>query len=159
MSTMKKISTLVLSLFLAAAFPAAWAQKSVLRSSITYEKMQANGVRLPVIGELVTQAPDINKQYWWSIGCETLDRDYADFDQFKDFFVDLGIGYARLQSPATAWNASRSVFRSTGSTSATRSMWIRSSARSTTFRHACTPATAARVIPVTTTFPFGTVRS
>ena len=83
MSTMKKISTLVLSLCLAAAFPAAWAQKSVLRSSITYEKMQANGVRLPAIGELVTQAPDINKQYWWSIGCETLDRDYADFDQFN----------------------------------------------------------------------------
>ena len=95
---MKKISTLVLSLCLAAAFPPAWAQKSVLRSSITYEKMQANGVRLPAIGELVTQAPDINKQYWWSIGCETLDRDYADFDQFKDYFVDLGIGYARLQS-------------------------------------------------------------
>ena len=96
-NSMKKILTLALFLSLAALLPAQ-AQKSVLRSSLTYEKMQANGVRLPVIGELVTQAPDINKQYWWSVGCETLDRDFADFDKFKDFFVELGIGYARLQS-------------------------------------------------------------
>jgi hypothetical protein len=95
---MKTLIRILLSLALTAAFLPCRAQKSVLRSSVTYEKMQANGVRLPVIGELVTQAPDINKQYWWSIGCETLDRDYADFDQFKDYFVDLGIGYARIQS-------------------------------------------------------------
>ncbi len=81
-------------LAVAAILPA----RAQLRPSVTYEKMKLNAVKLPEVGELVTPAPDLQKQYWWSIGCETLDRDFADFDQFKDYFVELGIGYARLQS-------------------------------------------------------------
>lgn len=34
----------------------------------------------------------------WSIGCETLDRDYADFSQFRKYVGPLGVGYARIQS-------------------------------------------------------------
>ena len=81
-------------LAVAAILPA----RAQLRPSVTYEKMKLNAVKLPEVGELVTPAPDLQRQYWWSIGCETLDRDFADFDQFKDYFVELGIGYARLQS-------------------------------------------------------------
>ncbi len=95
---MKALSHILISLFLAAVLLPAKAQTPSLRSSVTYEKMKANAVRLPVIGNLVTEAPDLQKQYWWSVGCETLDRDFADFDKFKDYFVELGIGYARLQS-------------------------------------------------------------
>ena len=95
---MKKILTLALFLTVAAAFLPARAQNTPLKPSVTYEKMKANAARLPEIGEIVTQAPDLSKEYWWSVGCETLDRDFADFDKFKDYFVELGIGYARLQS-------------------------------------------------------------
>ena len=95
---MKKILTFALLLTVAAAFLPARAQNTPLKPSVTYEKMKANAARLPEIGEIVTQAPDLSKEYWWSIGCETLDRDFADFDKFKDYFVELGIGYARLQS-------------------------------------------------------------
>jgi len=34
----------------------------------------------------------------WSIGCETLDRDYADFSIFKNYVGELGVKWGRLQS-------------------------------------------------------------
>ena len=34
----------------------------------------------------------------WLIGCETLDRDYADYDQYKAYLVPLGIKRIRLQA-------------------------------------------------------------
>lgn len=34
----------------------------------------------------------------WSVGCETLDRDYADFSIYKDYVGELGVKHARLQS-------------------------------------------------------------
>jgi hypothetical protein len=33
----------------------------------------------------------------WSLGCETLDRDFAKYDSFKDYLVPLGIKRIRLQ--------------------------------------------------------------
>ena len=33
----------------------------------------------------------------WTIGCETLDRDFADFEQYKTFLAPLGIKTIRLQ--------------------------------------------------------------
>jgi hypothetical protein len=34
----------------------------------------------------------------WSVGCETLDRDYAKFSIYKDYVGELGVKHARLQS-------------------------------------------------------------
>ncbi|MDB5241008.1 MAG: putative exported protein [Spirosoma sp.] len=34
----------------------------------------------------------------WLIGCETLDRDFADYDQYKGYLVPLGIKRLRLQA-------------------------------------------------------------
>jgi len=34
----------------------------------------------------------------WSVGCETLDRDYADFSVYKNYVGELGVKHARLQS-------------------------------------------------------------
>ena len=34
----------------------------------------------------------------WTLGCETLDRDFADFDQYKRFLAPLGIKTIRLQA-------------------------------------------------------------
>lgn len=33
----------------------------------------------------------------WTLGCETLDRDYADYQQYKEYLVPLGIKTIRLQ--------------------------------------------------------------
>lgn len=33
----------------------------------------------------------------WLLGCETLDRDFADYDQYKEYLVPLGIKRIRLQ--------------------------------------------------------------
>ena len=34
----------------------------------------------------------------WSVGCETLDRDYGDFSIYKDYVGELGVKHARIQS-------------------------------------------------------------
>jgi len=33
----------------------------------------------------------------WTLGCETLDRDYADYNEYKEYLVPLGIKTIRLQ--------------------------------------------------------------
>ena len=33
----------------------------------------------------------------WSLGCETLDRGFANYDSYKDYLVPLGIKQIRLQ--------------------------------------------------------------
>ena len=53
---------------------------------------------LMVLGQINTVKPSLDKASRWSIGCECLDRDYADFDRIKDFCGELGAGYARIQS-------------------------------------------------------------
>lgn len=53
---------------------------------------------LMVLGQINTASPNLDMASRWSIGCECLDRDYADFDKIKDFYGELGAGYARIQS-------------------------------------------------------------
>ena len=38
------------------------------------------------------------KSSTWSVGCETLDRDYAKFSVYKDYVGELGVKHGRLQS-------------------------------------------------------------
>src|SRR5690554_3938700 len=42
----------------------------------------------------------------WIIGCETLDRDFADYDQYKEFLNPLGIKRLRIQ---TGWAKTEKV--------------------------------------------------
>ncbi len=66
--------------------------------SITWEKFKAAGPELKQIGLLaVRHARDIPSSPW-SIGCETLDRDYARFSTYKDYVGELGAKHARIQS-------------------------------------------------------------
>jgi polysaccharide biosynthesis protein PslG len=66
--------------------------------SITWNKLKASGPNLKQIGWLaVRHAKDI-KSSPWSIGCETLDRDYAKFSTYKDYVGELGAKSARIQS-------------------------------------------------------------
>lgn len=78
--------------------PAFAAQKARTYKSITWAKFQASGPELEHIGTLaVRHARDI-KSSPWSIGCETLDRDYAKFSAYKDYVGELGAKHGRLQS-------------------------------------------------------------
>jgi uncharacterized protein YceK len=66
--------------------------------SITWEKFNKTGPQLKQLGHLaVRHARDIASSPW-SVGCETLDRDYGDFSQYKDYVGELGVKHARIQS-------------------------------------------------------------
>ncbi len=80
--------------------PAAWAQakKPRVYKSITWEKFQASGPELKPIGNLAVRHAKEIKSSPWSIGCETLDRDYAKFSTYKDYVGELGAKHGRLQS-------------------------------------------------------------
>ena len=54
-------------------------------------------VSLPRVGTLVPRhARDIRGSNWL-VGCETLDRDYCDFEEYKEFLGPLGAKMVRLQ--------------------------------------------------------------
>ena len=63
--------------------------------SVTWQNFNTYSTRLPETGKLVTKPADGSGDSRWSIGCETLDRDYADF---RKYVGPLGVGYARIQS-------------------------------------------------------------
>ena len=48
------------------------------------------------IGTLRPRSADEIKGSNWTLGCECLDRDFTDFDQYKDYIVPLGIKEIRL---------------------------------------------------------------
>ena len=53
-------------------------------------------VDLSRIGTLRPRSADEIKGSPWTVGCECLDRDFTDFDQYKDYIVPLGIKEIRL---------------------------------------------------------------
>ena len=63
-----------------------------------WEKISYSGPGLKQIGWLATKPSKDIKSSPWSVGCETLDRDYADFSVYKDCVGELGVKHARLQS-------------------------------------------------------------
>lgn len=66
--------------------------------SITWDAFKKAGPALKQVGWLdVRHAKDIAASDW-SIGCETLDRDYAKFSVYKDYVGELGAKHGRLQS-------------------------------------------------------------
>lgn len=53
---------------------------------------------LPYIGS-VRARNAIEMEYSnWMIGCETLDRDFADYEQYKEYLAPLGINLLRMQA-------------------------------------------------------------
>ncbi len=56
---------------------------------------------MPKLGTLIPKSvPEIDTSMW-SLGCETLDRDLADWDAYRGYLVPLGIRRIRLQG---GWN-------------------------------------------------------
>lgn len=92
---MKKITSTIVSVLCFAAL--ASAQKPLV-PSVTWEHICAHPAPLPVLGTLEHHNSDLGKESWWSVGCETMDRDYAYFEKFRQYVGQTGAGYARLQS-------------------------------------------------------------
>ncbi len=69
-----------------------------LKKSVTWENLRAHPAPLPVIGELKSVKSDLATPSCWSVGLETMDRDYADFSKFRQYVGETGVGYGRLQS-------------------------------------------------------------
>ena len=66
--------------------------------NINWEKFKSSGPELKQIGWLATKSSKEIKASSWSVGCETLDRDYAKFSVYKNYVGELGVKHARLQS-------------------------------------------------------------
>ncbi|TWT84995.1 hypothetical protein CA13_64770 [Planctomycetes bacterium CA13] len=66
--------------------------------SISWDKFNASGPELKQIGWVATRHAKDIKSSDWSVGCETLDRDQANFSVYKDYVGELGAKYGRLQS-------------------------------------------------------------
>ena len=66
--------------------------------SITWEKFNNTGLELKQIGQLATRSSKDISSSPWSVGCETLDRDYGKFANYKEYVGELGVKSARLQS-------------------------------------------------------------
>ena len=71
---------------------------SPLKESVIWDKIRRHPAPIPVIGSVVTVQSDLSRPSLWSVGCETLDRDYGKFDNFVQYMGETGVGYARLQS-------------------------------------------------------------
>lgn len=85
----------VLALSLTVSF-AAWGGKS--HESVVWAKIKGYTAHLPFIGYINPHPSSLTEPSWWSVGCETLDRDFANFDHYKAYLGETGVGYARLQS-------------------------------------------------------------
>ncbi len=66
--------------------------------SITWEKIQSSGPQLKEIGLIAVRNSKEIKSSLFSVGCETLDRDYAKFSVYKNYVGELGVKHGRLQS-------------------------------------------------------------
>jgi len=66
--------------------------------SVTWENLNKTEIPLKSIGTLTTRLAREIASSPWSVGCETLGRDYADFSKYKDFVGELGVKHARIQS-------------------------------------------------------------
>ena len=79
-----------------AAMTTMYAQKKPY--SVTWRNFNIYSTKLPEAGKLEVKPADGSGDSRWSVGCETLDRDYADFNNYKKYVGELGVGYARIQS-------------------------------------------------------------
>ena len=68
------------------------------QESLTWEKINAVPAPLKQIGTVEVVKPDGKGNSLWSVGCETIERGFTVYDEYKDFVGKLGVGYARLMS-------------------------------------------------------------
>ena len=59
--------------------------------------MEMIRINLPEIGRIKVRNVSETQCRHWTLGCETLDRDYADYDEYKEYLAPLGLVKIRLQ--------------------------------------------------------------
>ena len=69
-------------------FGAAHGQKL---TSVCWEKLNAEPAPLKLIGTVAVAKPDGSGRSLWSVGCETVDRDFTVFSEYKDWVGDVGV--------------------------------------------------------------------
>lgn len=74
----------------------------VEKPQISFELPQVGTVRPRGTGEITSSN--------WLLGCETLDRDYTDYDQYKEYLCPLGISTIRLQGGWAKTERERGVY-------------------------------------------------
>lgn len=107
---MKRFLTLVVALAAALGVGAQTKNNEVLDNSklnarpvltgysLTWDRFNQVSPDLSCIGRIKTLPTDQLKSDNWSIGCECLDRNYANFDKYREYLRPLGITSARIQS-------------------------------------------------------------
>lgn len=65
---------------------------------------------LKYIGTLKPRSTNEIESSNWLLGCETLDRDFADYDQYKEYLAPLGIKLLRLQAGWAKTEKARGVY-------------------------------------------------
>ena len=68
------------------------------KQCITMEALLRTDPGLRQIGLYRVRNSSEIKSSPWSVGCETLDRDFADFDKYKDYVGQTGVKRGRLFS-------------------------------------------------------------
>ena len=68
------------------------------RPCVTWAKLNKLGPGLKQIGRLAVRGAKDIKSSKWSVGCETMDRDYANWDSYKAWLEPLGAKHGRLFS-------------------------------------------------------------
>lgn len=64
----------------------------------SWRKIQAAGPKLELIGRMATRSANEIKATPWSVGCETMDRDYTVYDNYRAYLGPLGAKAARIQA-------------------------------------------------------------
>jgi hypothetical protein len=62
-----------------------------------YRVVTSFSVELPYLGSVQYRNANEIEGSNWIIGCETLDRDFADYNQYKEYLLPLGIKLLRMQ--------------------------------------------------------------
>ena len=65
---------------------------------VTWRRLNGLDYGLKELGRLATRTSAEVKSSKWSVGCETMDRDYADWDSYKPLLPMLGVKRARFFS-------------------------------------------------------------
>ena len=55
-------------------------------------------IDLPLLGTIRPKSVGEVGRSNWTLGCEVLDRDFADWDQYRDYVAPLGLKTIRLQA-------------------------------------------------------------
>ncbi len=68
------------------------------KKCVTWKRLNELDPGLKEIGRLAVRSSKDVKSSKWSVGCETMDRDYADWDAYKHLIAPLGVKHGRLFS-------------------------------------------------------------